>query len=178
MAGITTFGDPFDAAVTSGPLINQRQLDKVVGFIEKGSEEGARLVCGGDRPGGDLATGNFVNPTLFADVDNSMTIAREEIFGPVLAVIPFKDEEEAIRLANDSSYGLGASVHTNDTRRAFRVAKGIRAGSFGINGYTVMPNAPFGGFKQSGLGREGGRQSIEGFLETKTVTIAMTDSPI
>ena len=178
MAGITAFGDPFDPAVTSGPLINRRQLDKVVGFIEKGSEEGARLVCGGDRPGGDLAAGNFVNPTLFADVDNSMTIAREEIFGPVLAAIPFKDEDEAIRLANDTSYGLGASVHTNDTRRALRVAKGVRAGSFGINGYTVMPNAPFGGYKQSGLGREGGRQSIEGFLETKTVTIAMTDSPI
>ena len=178
MAGISTFGDPFDPTVTSGALINRRQLDKVVGYIEQGTEEGGRLVCGGDRPGGDLADGNFVNPTLFADVDNSMTIAREEIFGPVLAAIPFRDEDEAIRIANDTSYGLGASVHTNDTRRAFRVAKAVRAGSFGINGYTVMPNAPFGGFKESGLGREGGRQVIEEFLETKTVTIALTDSPI
>ncbi|MBI2170138.1 MAG: aldehyde dehydrogenase [Actinobacteria bacterium] len=178
MAAATTFGDPFDPAVTSGPLINQRQLDKVVGYIEKGSAEGGRLVCGGDRPGGDLAAGNFVNPTLFADVDNSMTIAQEEIFGPVLAAIPFRDEEDAVRLANQTNYGLGASVHTNDIRRAIRVAKAVRAGSFGVNGYTVMPNAPFGGFKESGLGREGGRQSIEGFLETKTVTIALTDSPI
>ncbi len=178
MAGASVLGDPFDAGTTSGPLINKQQLEKVTGYIEKGAEEGARLVCGGDRPDGELENGNFVNATLFADVDNSMTIAQEEIFGPVLAAVPFSDEEEAIRLANETSYGLGASIHTNDTRRAMRVAKAVRAGTFGINGYTVLPNAPFGGYKQSGLGREGGKQAIEGFLETKTVTIALTDSPI
>jgi aldehyde dehydrogenase (NAD+) len=172
------FGDPFDPGTTAGPIINQRQVERVTGYIAKGSEEGARLVCGGDRPGGDLAAGNWVNPTLFADVDNAMTIAREEIFGPVLAMIPFRDEEDAIRLANDTDYGLGASVHTNDVRRALRVARAVRAGSFGVNGYTVMPNAPFGGFKQSGLGREGGIEGFEAFLETKTVTIALTNSPI
>jgi aldehyde dehydrogenase (NAD+) len=176
MASMCVLGDPFDPGTTSGPLINARQLERVTGYIAKGSEEGARLVVGGDRPGGDLAAGNFVNPTLFADVDNSMTIAREEIFGPVLAVIPFSDEEEAIRLANDTDYGLGASVQTTDVKRALRVAKAVRSGTFGINGYTVMPNAPFGGYKTSGLGREGGREGIDAFLETKTVVVALGDS--
>ena len=131
-------------------------------------------MCGGDRPGGDLEAGNFVNPTLFADVDNSMTIAQEEIFGPVLALVPFRDEDEAIRLANETEYGLGASVQTRDVKRALRVARAVRAGTFGINGYTVMPNAPFGGYKQSGLGREGGREGIDAFLETKTVCIDLS----
>ncbi len=177
-ASISVLGDPFDPGTTSGPLINARQVERVTGYIARGQEEGARLVCGGDRPGGDLAAGNFVNPTLFADVDNAMTIARDEIFGPVLAMIPFRDEEDAIRLANDTAYGLGASVQTNDVRRALRIAKAVRAGSFGVNGYTVMPNAPFGGYKTSGLGREGGREGIDAFLETKTVTIALTDAMI
>ncbi|MCX7619352.1 MAG: aldehyde dehydrogenase family protein [Acidimicrobiales bacterium] len=176
MAAMCVLGDPFDPATTSGPLINARQLERVTGYIAKGSEEGARLVVGGDRPGGDLAAGNFVNPTLFADVDNDMTIAREEIFGPVLAVIPFSDEDEAIRIANDTDYGLGASVQTSDVKRALRVAKAVRSGTFGINGYTVMPNAPFGGYKTSGLGREGGREGIDPFLETKTVVVALGDS--
>jgi len=175
MAAMCVLGDPFDAATTSGPLINQRQVDRVTGYIAKGADEGARLVVGGDRPNGDLATGNFVNPTLFADVDNSMAIARDEIFGPVLAVIPFKDEEQAIRLANDTDYGLGASVQTTDVKRAIRVAKAVRSGTFGINGFTVMPNAPFGGYKTSGLGREGGREGLDAFLETKTITIGLGD---
>lgn len=177
-ASISVLGDPFDPGTTSGPLINQRQVDRVTGYIERGREAGARLVCGGDRPGGDLAVGNFVNPTLFADVDNDMAIARDEIFGPVLSMIPFTDEEEAIRLANDTDYGLGASIQTSNVKRALRVAKAVRAGSFGVNGYTVMPNAPFGGYKTSGLGREGGREGIDAFLETKTVTIALGDSMI
>jgi aldehyde dehydrogenase (NAD+) len=175
MAAMCVLGDPFDSATTSGPLINRRQLDRVTGLIAKGSDEGARLVVGGDRPNGELSDGNFVNPTLFADVDNRMTIAREEIFGPVLAVIPFRDEDHAIRLANDTDYGLGASVQTTDVKRALRVAKAVRSGTFGINGFTVMPNAPFGGYKTSGLGREGGREGIDAFLETKTVTIGLGD---
>lgn len=176
MAGMCVLGDPFDAATTSGPLINARQVERVTSYIARGSEEGARLVVGGDRPDGELSAGNFVNPTLFADVDNRMTIAREEIFGPVLAAIPFKDEEEAIQLANDTDYGLGASVQTSDIKRALRVAKAVRSGTFGINGFTVMPNAPFGGYKTSGLGREGGREGIDAFLETKTVNIGLTDA--
>ncbi|MFN8039805.1 MAG: aldehyde dehydrogenase family protein [Acidimicrobiales bacterium] len=177
-ASISTLGDPFDPGTTSGPLINGRQLERVTGLIERGTEEGARLVCGGDRPDGDLATGNFVNPTLFADVDNSMTIAREEVFGPVLAVIPFTNEEDAIRLANDTDYGLGASVQTSDVKRALRIAKAVRSGTFGINGYTVVPNLPFGGYKTSGMGREGGHEGIDAFLETKSVCIATGDSLI
>jgi aldehyde dehydrogenase (NAD+) len=164
MASMATFGDPFDPATTSAPLINTRQLERVTGYIETGKSE-AKLVVGGDRPGGELANGNFVNPTLFADVPNTATIAQEEIFGPVLAMLPFKDEADAIRLANETSYGLGASVQTSDVKRALRVAQAVRAGSFGVNGYTVMPNAPFGGFQQSGLGREGGRAGIEEFTE-------------
>jgi aldehyde dehydrogenase (NAD+) len=173
-----TYGDPFADTTTSGPIINQRQLGRVMGYIEKGQEEGARLVFGGDRPGGDLASGNWVNPTLFADVDNKMSIAQDEIFGPVLSAIPVADEEEAIRIANDTNYGLGAGIQTNDIKRAHRVASALRAGTIGINGFMVMPNTPFGGYKTSGLGREGGRESIEAFTETKTVDVALTDSPI
>ncbi|HZN14666.1 MAG TPA: aldehyde dehydrogenase family protein [Acidimicrobiales bacterium] len=177
MASMATFGNPFDPATTSAPLINARQLERVLGYIDQGKIDG-RLVVGGDRPGGDLAAGNFVNPTLFADVDNNAAIAQEEIFGPVLAMLPFKDEADAIRLANETSYGLGASVQTGDVKRALRVAKAVRSGSFGVNGYTVMPNAPFGGYQQSGLGREGGRAGIEEFTELKTVCIALGDSPV
>ena len=145
----------------------------MTGYIEKGQAEGATLVCGGDRPGGDLAQGNFVNPTLFAGANNTMSIATDEIFGPVLVAIPFHDEAEAIALANATNYGLGASVQTNDVKRAHRVARAVRAGSFGVNGYTVMPNAPFGGFKESGLGREGGRAAIESYTELKTVLLPL-----
>ncbi|MDQ3147377.1 MAG: aldehyde dehydrogenase family protein [Actinomycetota bacterium] len=173
MAAASVPGNPFERTTTSGPIINTRQLDRVMGYIDRGSADGARLVTGGDRPGGELANGNFVNATLFADVDNDMAIARDEIFGPVLAVIPFADEDEAVRLANDTDYGLGASVQTADVSRALRVARAVRSGTFGVNGYTVMPNAPFGGYKQSGVGREGGAEGIDAFLETKTVTIAL-----
>ena len=169
LTGMVTYGDPFDMTTTSAALINAKQVARVTGYISAGVEAGARLVCGGDRPGGDLARGNFVNPTLFADVDMSMSIAQDEIFGPVLSVLPFREEDEAIRIANDTDYGLGASVYTSDIKRAFRVAKAIRAGTFGINGYNVEPHAPFGGFKQSGLGREGGRHGIEEFTELKTI---------
>src|SRR4051794_26486534 len=178
IAGMVTYGDPFEPTTTSAPLINAKQLDKVTGLIAQGQEDGARLVCGGDRPGGDLANGNYVNPPLFADVDNSIAIARQEIFGPVLAVIPFADEDEALRIANDTDYGLGATVYTTDIKRAFRVAKAVRAGTFGINGYNVEPHAPFGGYKASGLGREGGIEAIKAFTEVKTVMVPTTDEMI
>ncbi len=173
LTGMVTFGNPFDMGTTSAALINQRQLDRVLGFIERAPEEGARLITGGDRPGGDLANGNFVNPTLFADVDNQMSITREEVFGPVLVAMPFDDEADAIRLANDSDYGLGAGVYTTDMGRAFRVSRAVRAGTVGINEYTIAPNSPFGGFKTSGLGREGGWDSILAFTEVKTVVVGL-----
>jgi aldehyde dehydrogenase (NAD+) len=177
MAGLVTYGDPFDPATTSAALINTRQVDKVCGLIEAGRGEGAEVVVGGDRPDGNLAGGNFVNPTLFAGVRNDMRIAREEIFGPVLAVIPFRDEAHAVELANDTEYGLGASVHTGDVTRALRVARAVRSGTFGVNGYTVFPNVPFGGFKASGIGREGGHEGIDAFLETKTIMVNLGDNP-
>jgi aldehyde dehydrogenase (NAD+) len=174
MAAAITYGDPFDPAVLSCPLINERQLDRVLGYIEQGKQE-ARLVTGGDRLGGELADGNFVAPTIFADVSNDATIAQEEIFGPVLAIVPFSGEEEAVRLANDTEYGLGASVFTADVQRAFRVSRKLRAGTIGVNGFQLEPHLPFGGFKQSGLGREGGLSSIEAFTELKSVYLPLTD---
>ena len=175
IASMVSYGNPFDPAVTSSPLINARQLDRVLGLIEKGQAEGARLVSGGTRGEGELAAGNFVAPTLFTDVTNDMSIAREEIFGPVLSVIPFSDEDEAVRIANDTEYGLAATVWTSDMKRAIRMTKAIRAGTVGINGYQLEPNAPFGGYGQSGIGREGGRPSIEAYTELKTVMLPFTD---
>lgn len=175
MAGAITYGDPFDAATLASPLINTKQLDRVLGFIDRGKAQGARLVCGGERVDGDLAAGNFVRPAIFADVDNGMDIARDEIFGPVLAVIPFSDEDEAVRLANDTEYGLGAGLYTTDVRRAFRLARRLRAGTVGVNGFQVEPHLPFGGFKQSGLGREGGQSAYEAYTELKTVLMPLTD---
>jgi aldehyde dehydrogenase (NAD+) len=175
IASMVSYGNPFDPEVTSSPLINARQLDRVLGLIEKGQAEGARLVSGGTRGEGELAAGNFVAPTLFTDVTNDMSIAREEIFGPVLSVIPFSDEAEAVRIANDTEYGLAATVWTSDMKRAIRMTKAIRAGTVGINGYQLEPNAPFGGYGQSGIGREGGRPSIEAYTELKTVMLPFTD---
>ncbi|SFQ32729.1 aldehyde dehydrogenase (NAD+) [Amycolatopsis arida] len=174
MAAAVTYGDPFDPSVISCPLINERQLARVLGYIERGKEEGARLVTGGERLEGELAAGNFVAPTIFADVPNTATIAREEIFGPVLAVVPFDDEEEAVALANDTEYGLGAAVFSADAQRAFRVSRRLRAGTIGINGFQIEPHLPFGGFKQSGLGREGGLSSIEAYTELKSVLMPLT----
>lgn len=169
------FGDPFDKATTSSPLINKRQVEKVLGYIGKGSAEGARLAFGGDRPTDpQLAAGNWVNPALFLDVAPTATIAHEEIFGPVLAATPFEDEEEAIRLANDSEYGLSAGLYTTNIGRALRVAKALRTGTVGVNGYTFMPNSPFGGYKASGVGREGGWPAIEAFTEVKTIMINLS----
>jgi aldehyde dehydrogenase (NAD+) len=175
IGSMVSYGNPFDPAVTSSPLINARQLDRVLGLIEQGQAEGARLVCGGTRGSGDLAEGNFVTPAVFTDVSNDMAIAREEIFGPVLSVIPFTDEDEAIRIANDTEYGLAATVWTSDLKRAMRMTKAIRAGTVGINGYQLEPHAAFGGFQQSGLGREGGQPAIEAYTELKTVMFPLTD---
>ena len=175
MTALVSYGDPFDQGTTSSPLINTRQLERVLGYIDRGQREGARLVCGGQRVDGELAAGNFVTPTLFADVSNDATIAQEEIFGPVLAVVPFTEEDEAVRLANATGYGLGATVWTSDVKRALRLVRAVRAGTVGVNGYQLEPHAAFGGFGQSGLGREGGRSSIEAYTELKTVLIPTTE---
>lgn len=153
-----------------GPVVSQLQYDKIQGLIEKGIEEGARLVAGGlGRPQG-LNRGYFVRPTVFADVDNSMTIAREEIFGPVLSIIPFEGEEEAIAIANDTPFGLTNYVQTQDGAKANRMARALRSGMVEMNGTSRGAGAPFGGYKQSGNGREGGVWGLEDFLEVKSVS--------
>ncbi|QGK70355.1 aldehyde dehydrogenase family protein [Allosaccharopolyspora coralli] len=175
IAGSVTYGDPFDPEVLSGPLVTEAQLEKVLGYVEQGCAAGARLVTGGERVDGELAAGNYVTPAVFADVDNRMSIAREEIFGPVLSVVPFDDEDEAVAMANDTEYGLGAGVFTRDAQRALRVSKRLRCGMVGVNGFQVEPHVPFGGYKQSGLGREGGLAAFESYTELKSVLMPLTD---
>jgi len=163
-------GDPFDDSTQMGPLAMRRQRDRVEGYIAKGIAEGAVLATGGGRPK-HLDRGFFVEPTVFANVDNSSTIAREEIFGPVLSVIPAEDEEDAVAIANDTIYGLNASVFTNDVDRARHVARQLRSGTVGHNAFRMELSMAFGGFKQSGIGREGGREGLLPYLETKTVIL-------
>jgi acyl-CoA reductase-like NAD-dependent aldehyde dehydrogenase len=163
-------GDPFDAQTQMGPLAMSRQRDRVEGYIAKGVDEGATLVTGGGRPK-DLERGYYIEPTVFANVDNHSTIAQEEIFGPVLSVIPADDEDHAIALANDTIYGLNASVFTNDVDRARQVAGQLRSGTVGHNAFRTDFGIAFGGFKQSGMGREGGIEGLLPFLETKTVIL-------
>jgi aldehyde dehydrogenase (NAD+) len=168
-AGVTV-GDPTDPGVLQGPQINERQRARVLGYIEKGIDEGARVVVGGGRPA-DLPKGWYVEPTLFADVTNDMTIAREEIFGPVLVVIPFDDDDDAVRIANDSEYGLSGMVSSASEERAIAVARRIRAGTVGVNGGVFYgADAPFGGYKASGYGRQNGVEGFEQYLETKTLS--------
>jgi aldehyde dehydrogenase (NAD+) len=163
-------GDAFDAQSGMGPLAMQRQRDRVEGYIAKGVEEGATLATGGRRPS-NLAKGWFIEPTVFGNVDNSSTIAQEEIFGPVLSVIPADSEEDAIRIANDSPYGLNASVFTKDPDKARYVAGELQSGTVGHNGFCIDLAISFGGFKQSGIGREGGREGLLPYLEVKTVLL-------
>ena len=163
-------GDPFEASTQMGPLVAERQRDRVEGYIAKGKAEGATLVTGGGRPK-DLEKGYYIEPTVFGNVDNSATIAQEEIFGPVLSVIPARGEEQAVEIANDTIYGLNASVFTNDVDRARQVAARLRSGTVGHNAFRTDFGIAFGGFKQSGIGREGGTEGLVPFLETKTVIL-------
>ncbi|MFY2859160.1 aldehyde dehydrogenase [Mycobacterium sp. THU-M104] len=165
-------GPPSDAAAQIGSLISERQRARVEGYIAKGIEEGARLVCGGGRPEG-LDAGFFVQPTVFADVDNKMTIAQEEIFGPVLSIIGYDTEEDAITIANDSVYGLAGSVWTTDIDKGIKIAERVRAGTYAINWYAFDPCCPFGGYKNSGIGRENGPEGVEHFTQQKSVLMPM-----
>jgi acyl-CoA reductase-like NAD-dependent aldehyde dehydrogenase len=162
--------DPFADRARLGPLSSKAQVERVTSYIQKGIDEGARLVAGGpERPDGVDAAGFFVRPTVFSDVRNDMTIAQEEIFGPVLSIIAYDTEEDAVRIANGTPYGLSGGVWSSDPERAKRVARRIRTGSVDVNGGAFNPNAPFGGYKQSGYGREYGQQGFEEFLETKSL---------
>ena len=154
-----------------GPLVSAAQRERVRGYIQKGIDEGARLVTGGVEPPEGLDTGYFVQPTVFADVTPDMTIAQEEIFGPVLAVMPYGDEDDAVRIANSTVYGLAGAVQSGDVERATRVARRLRTGQVEVNGGRYNPVAPFGGYRQSGNGRENGRFGLEEFLETKSMQL-------
>jgi len=169
MMGSVTYGDPWDAANLQGPLINARQRERVLGYIDSGRSEGARLVRGGGRPA-HLSKGYFVEPTLFADVDPASTIAQEEFFGPVLCVIPYDGDDEAVSIANGTVYGLSAVVTGGSLEHANAVARRLRAGTVMVNGgFWNAPDVPFGGYRQSGVGRENGRQGFEEYLETKAM---------
>jgi len=166
-----TPGDPFTEGTMLGPLVSETQRERVRGYIERGEAEGARLVTGGAEAPEGLERGYFVRPTVFTDVTSEMTIAREEIFGPVLAIMPYEDEEDAIRIANDSDYGLAGGVWSADEEHAKAVARHIRTGQVEINGGAFNPLAPFGGFKRSGHGRELGRFGLEEFLVAKSLQL-------
>ena len=161
-------GDPLDPNTKLGPLVSEPQRQRVEGYIRKGVEEGARLIAGGRRPDG-FSRGHFVEPTVFADVTSKMTIAQEEIFGPVLSILPYDTEEEAIAIANDTIYGLAGGVWSGDSDRAMRVARRMRTGQVDVNGGRFNPLAPFGGYKRSGIGREFGRYGLEEFLQIKAI---------
>ncbi|RLN49592.1 hypothetical protein BBP00_00010128, partial [Phytophthora kernoviae] len=168
-ANARVVGDPFDAKTDQGSQIDEAQFKKVLGYVEKGKEEGAKLVAGGTRHG---EKGWFIQPTVFADVTDEMTIAREEIFGPVMSILKFKTIDEVIARANDSEYGLGGGVVTSNIDNAIKISNGIRTGTVYVNCYDVFDsNTPFGGFKDSGVGRENGELGLRNYLEHKTVII-------
>ncbi|MCU1354897.1 MAG: Betaine-aldehyde dehydrogenase [Acidimicrobiales bacterium] len=162
-------GDPLDPATQIGPLVAQRQRERVLGLIDQGKNEGARVTTGGGRP--DFDKGWFVDPTVFGDVDNKMTIAQEEIFGPVLSVIPYVDEADAVAIANDSPYGLSGSVWSGDAAHATELAKQVRTGTITVNHFGMAFGAPFGGYKNSGLGRELGPEGVDAFMEKKALSL-------
>jgi aldehyde dehydrogenase (NAD+) len=167
----STLGDPFDASTDQGPQVDQTQLDRVLGYIESGKRDGAKLNCGGGRVGD---RGYFVEPTVFSDVQDDMKIAREEIFGPVMSIIRFKNLDEVIDRANRTTYGLAAGVWTRDVSKALAIANNVRAGTVWVNCYNVVDTAaPFGGFKQSGIGRELGEYGLQQYTEVKTVTVKL-----
>ncbi len=168
-----TVGDPADDSTRIGPVVTARQRQRIRDYIQLGSAEGARLITGGHRPPTGLDRGWYVQPTLFTDVESTMRIAREEIFGPVLTVLTYRDLDHAVQLADDTEYGLSGSVWTAETDRGLAVAQRIRSGTFGINqAYSMDPHAPFGGVKASGIGREFGREGLAGFLDTKSISVA------
>ncbi len=173
-------GHGLDDGVKMGPLVSSAHREKIEQYIKIGLDEGAKLICGGKRPKGDaFAKGNFFEPTIFDEVKPTMRIAREEIFGPVLSVIPFDTEEEAIQIANDTEYGLAAAVWTKNLTRAHRVTSQLRAGILWVNHYHPTYNEmPWGGYKQSGSGRELGLYGIENYLEIKQVNINLDETPI
>jgi aldehyde dehydrogenase (NAD+) len=167
--GMVPYGDPQRADVMMGPLISEKQRNRVLGYIETGVREGATLAVGGGRPK-DLPKGFFVEPTMFTDVDNSMTIAQEEIFGPVLVVIPFEDDDDAVRIANQSSYGLSGAVTSASRERSMAVARRVRAGTMGVDGGVWYgADVPFGGYKDSGVGRQNGLAGFDQYLEVKSI---------
>jgi acyl-CoA reductase-like NAD-dependent aldehyde dehydrogenase len=169
-----TVGDPYDE-VDLGPLSSFRQLDRVRGYIQKGIDEGARLVTGGTEPYPGLEKGAYIRPTVFADVDNSMTIAQEEIFGPVLSIIPYDDEDDAVAIANDTQYGLSGSVWSADPKRADHIARQLRTGAVRVNGVRNAPGTPHGGFKSSGVGRERGLYGLAEFVELQTISLPVSE---
>jgi aldehyde dehydrogenase (NAD+) len=163
------YGDPTDPGKLQGPQVSRKQQQRVLGYIEKGKAEGARCIVGGGVPK-HLAKGWFVEPTLFVDVDPRSTIAQEEIFGPVLCVIPYEDDDDAVRIANDSIYGLSGAVSSASEERAMAVARRIRTGTISVNGgMWFHEDTPFGGYKQSGVGRENGRLGFEEYLQVKAI---------
>jgi acyl-CoA reductase-like NAD-dependent aldehyde dehydrogenase len=165
-------GDPFEAQTMMGPLVSREQFDRVRGYFDVGLKDGAQLKTGGKRKGDK---GFFVEPTVFGAVNNTMRIAREEIFGPVAAVIPFKDEDDAVLQANDTQYGLAAAVWTRDVSRAHRVGRALKAGTVWVNTYMqVDPISPFGGYKQSGIGRELGVHSIDAYTQIKSMYVDLS----
>jgi acyl-CoA reductase-like NAD-dependent aldehyde dehydrogenase len=172
-------GMPWDPDTQMGSQINERQAQKIVGYIELGKSEGARVAVGGARATkGDLAKGAYVEPTLLVDVTNDMRVAQEEIFGPVAVVIKFHDEAEVVAMANDSEYGLGGAVWTHDLSRAFRVARAVETGRMWVNTYNQLPEkAPFGGYKKSGIGRETYRTILDNYSEVKNIFIDLDDVP-
>jgi (Z)-2-((N-methylformamido)methylene)-5-hydroxybutyrolactone dehydrogenase len=175
-AGTIKLGNPLEIDTEMGPVAFEEQLHKVQGYIEAGKEEGAELVYGGRRPQTDeLRDGYFIEPTIFAGVSNDMRVAREEIFGPVLSVIPFESEDELIRQANDTRYGLAAGIWTRDIQKAHRVAHALRAGTVWVNSYrTLSFNTPFGGYKMSGMGRENGLESLKDYTQVKSVWVELS----